>query len=518
MFRTAAALITILLLANPANAQEAKGQLVIAFGAEPTTMDPARYNAGVDTYGVTQAFEQLTRPDRSGKLVNWLAESWSLAGTPEKPIIDVKIRPGVKFHNGDPLTSADFEYSLERQRNPKISTRFFYHDAVERFEIVDDLNFRIHFKEPDSNYIASYLQLWAQPKKYIESVGDDGFALQPIGTGPWKLKSWKRKEEMVFDAFDDYWNKGARPTVKTLTIKFITEDLTRVAAYKTGAVDLIDAVPLSQLEDFKKLPNTSLATVRTGNNLNLAFPTHMPDNPFKNVKVRLAAAHAIDMDAIIKTVLFGQGERYAEVAEGGAGYDASLKPFAYDPRKARQLLSEAGYPRGFDTPCYNLNTPREPNIKEAGEAMYAYLSAIGIRCRVVGMEYNAWLNFGRRERAGNPMDGLFVWMYGQGLPGDPSAAWGSQLHTFVPGGGWGAASYINDPEVDTLIEQAKRTMEPGKRNEILRQIARLKNERVHSVTTYLPLATMAWRTDKVDFKPWPAPGNWHQMQELGLKK
>lgn len=148
--------------------------------------------------------------------------------------------------------------------------------------------------------------------------------------------------------------------------------------HKTGAVDLIDAVPSAQLDEFRKLPNTSLATVRTGNNLNLAFPMHMPDSPFRNVKVRLAAAHAIDMDAIIKTVLFGQGERYAEVAEGGAGYDPAIKPFEYDPRLARQLLTEAGYPRGFDTPCYNLNTPREPNIKEMGKALYAYLSAVGI--------------------------------------------------------------------------------------------------------------------------------------------
>jgi peptide/nickel transport system substrate-binding protein len=105
-----------------------------------------------------------------------------------------------------------------------------------------------------------------------------------------------------------------------------------------------------------------------------------------------------------------------------------------------------------------------------------------------------------------------------GLPGDPSAAWGSQLHSYVPGGGWGIASYISDPEVDALIEQAKRTMEPMKRNEILRNIARLKHEQVYALTTYLPLATLAWRTDKVDFKPWPAPGTWHQMQELGLKK
>jgi peptide/nickel transport system substrate-binding protein len=513
MRRLIVGLITLACVSIPAISDEkpvASGSIVVAFAAEPTTLDAARYSAGVDLYGVSQIYEQLARPDQSGKWLNWLAESWEIKGTADKPVVEVKIRPGIKFHNGDPLTAEDFEYSYQRLRNPKLSRWTHYQEAVERFEVVDSLTFRLHFKEPDSNYVASYLRLWAMPKKYIERVGDDGFAKAPIGTGPWKFKSWKPKDEMVFEAFDDYWNKEFRPTVKTLTMKFIPEDLTRVAAYKTGAVDFIDAVPLSSLEEFRKLPNTKMATLRTGNNLNLAFPTHIPGNPFNDVKVRLAAAHAIDMDAIIKTVLFGQGERYAEVAEGATGYDPSIKPFAYDPKKARQLLTEAGFPRGFDTPCYNLNTPREPNVKEMGEALYAYLSAVGIRCKVVGMEYNAWLVFGRRERQGQPMDGLFLWMFGHGIPGDPSNAWASQLHSYQPGTGWGTASYA-------LIEEAKRMMDPEKRDGLLQQIARLKHDRVHAVTTYLPLSTFAWRADKVEFVPWPA-GFWRQMQQLGLKR
>src|SRR5262249_48282840 len=182
-------------------------------------------------------------------------------------------------------------------------------------------------------FLSAYFYIYAMPKNYIERVGEEEFAKHPVGTGPWKLTSWKPKNEMTFEAFDGYWNKGARPTVSNLIVKIIPEDLTRVAAYKTGAVDLIDAVPLSSIAEFKNLPNTKTVTLRTGNNLNLAFPTHIPGNPFTNLKVRLAAAHAIDMDSIIKTVLFGQGERYAEVAEGGVGYDPEERQFSYDPKK-----------------------------------------------------------------------------------------------------------------------------------------------------------------------------------------
>ena len=109
-------------------------------------------------------------------------------------------------------------------------------------------------------------------------------------------------------------------------------------------------------------------------------------------------------------------------------------------------------------------------------------------------------------------------MFGHGLPGDPSRAWASQLHSYVPDTGWGGASFVSDPEIDGLIEESKRTMDFDKRNEVLQHIARLKHERVHSITTYLPLATFAWRTDKVSYTPWPTPGYWHQMQQLGLKQ
>ena len=189
-------------------------------------------------------FEQLVRFDPDLKPVNWLAESWKIEGTPDKPIVDVHIRKGVKFHNGDPLTSADFEFSYERLKDPKISRWTHLQASVEKFEIVDDHHFKLHFKPPDGDYIVGSLQLWAMPKKYYEQAGEDGYAKAPVGTGPWKFVSRTVKEELKLEAFDDYWNKDARPKVKNLVFKIIPEDLTRVAAFKSGAIDWIDAVPL----------------------------------------------------------------------------------------------------------------------------------------------------------------------------------------------------------------------------------------------------------------------------------
>ena len=512
----AAAVFSLPFLAHAQAPKPATGSLAVAFGAEATVLDPTHSSAGVDQYFFGQMFEQLVRTGPDLKRLNWLAETWSVQDAGGKPVIDIHLRKGVKFHNGDPLTSEDFEYAFKRQSDKKISIWTHLQAAVERFEIVDPLHFRLHFKEGDGSYVASDLTLWAMPKRYMEKVGDEAFERAPVGTGPWKFVSRSVKEEIRFEAFDDYWNAEQRPHVKNLTIKVIPEDLTRVAAFKTGAVDWIDAVPPAMTEEFKKLPGVVTASYVAPNNMYITMDSVTPESKFYDVRVRQALAHAINVDAIIKGVLFGQGQRYVEVGIGELGYDPDLKPYPYDPKKARELLKAAGYPNGFDTPCYNLTTPREPYQKEVGEAYFAYASAVGIRCKVVGMEYGTWISFGRRERQGY-VDGLYSNMWGHGLPGDPGTPWAGHLHSYVPGKGWGATSTYSDPEMDALVEDLKREMDIPKRDALVKKIARIKHERVAGgLTTYRPLVTFAWR-DKVTFKPWPM-AFWRSMQEIGLKQ
>lgn len=505
-------------LAAPLSA-ETTGQLTVALGAESTTMDPAKYSAGVDQYFIGTMFEQLVKPTPDGKSENWLAESWSIdTSDPQKPVIDVHIRPGVTFHNGDPLTSEDFEFAYQRQADPNVSRWSHYQANIGKFEIVDDLHFRLHFDRPDANYIVMNLQLWAVPKKYFEEVGEQAFGQNPVGTGPWKFTSRKVKEELRLEAYEGYWNTEYRPSVKELVVRIIPEDLTRVAALQTGDVDWIDNVPPAMLEDVRALPGVETATMPAGNHLFLEMDT-IAEGPLQNVKVRQAIAHGIDMDAIIETVLFGQGRRYAEVPKGGTGYDPDLKPFEYDPALATKLLAEAGYPGGIDVDCYNLITPREPNMKEMGEAMFAYLGTIGVRCKVVNLEYSAWINLGRRDEKTDQLNGgLLSWMYTQGLPADPASPWSGHLHSYEPNEGWGSYSHLDDPEFDRMIEEANGTMDPDARAELLREIGRRKHELVlGGLTTYEPLVTMAWNGDKVSYKPWPFPGFWRNFQEIGLK-
>ena len=175
------ALVAAMLFAWPAAAQTT---LTLAFAAEATTLDPIKYSAGADSYGMSQMFEQLLRPlPPDWKPGGWLAENWSIGGTSERPIIEVKIRPSVTFHNGDPLTAEDFAYAYSLQRDPKESHFPHLWSAVERFEIVAPLQFRLHLSKPEGTFAIDNLRLWAVPRHYYESVGRDGFGRHPIGTG-----------------------------------------------------------------------------------------------------------------------------------------------------------------------------------------------------------------------------------------------------------------------------------------------------------------------------------------------
>ena len=487
--------------------------VVVAFAAEPTQIDPTRTSAGVDQYFMALFYEQLLATGPDLKQRKWLAESWRLFERDGVWTIGVELRRGVRFHDGEELTAHDLRYSYLRQRDPSLSRQAGRWRHVDDVRVLGDYELEIIFTGlPDSALLPLNLDMWAIPRGYYEEVGNDGVQAHPIGTGPWKFVSRKLREELVIERFDDYWDPAALPGIRRLTIKIIPEDTTRVAAFKTGAVDWIDAVPPAQVADFEQLPGVEVASLPTANNLFLALNALDSRSPLGDVRVRRAVAHAIDFDAIIKYVLHGQGIRTAQLTPGAPGHDPALEPYAFDPDRSRELLRQAGYGRGVNLNCYNLTTPREPYLKEVGEAMFAFLSAAGIRCRIVQLEYGAWINLGRRD-ARPEMDGIASWMWGHGTLGDPTDAWSGHLHSY--GDGWGWYSYHDDPELDEMVQTLRVTVEPEAKEGLLREIARLKHERVAGgVPTYRPLVTLAWR-DTLRFVPWPQ-ANWRMMRDIGL--
>ncbi|MBS03172.1 MAG: glutathione ABC transporter substrate-binding protein [Gammaproteobacteria bacterium] len=504
------ALLALILAGGLASARANDEHFVIAFGAEPTQLDPTRTSAGVDAYFMSLFYETLLAIDPDLDQINWLAEDWRIEERDGLPVIFVKLREGVMFHDGTELTATDLAFAYERTSDPisRTAGRLRY---VDRVDVLDRYRFEMVLNAPDAALIPGNLVLTAISAAHFAREGDEGVNLRPMGTGPYRFISRKPREELVIERFDDYWRDGPGNRPKRITIKIIPEDTTRVAAFKTGAVDWMDAVPPAQIESFKSLPGVRMASRPAPNNMYININAEQPRHPLSNVKVRQAIAHAIDFDAIIEYILYKQGIRTAQLAPGSTGYDPTLEPYPYDPDRARALLAEAGYARGINVPCYNLTTPREPYMKEMGEAMFAYMGVIGIRCRIVQLEYGAWINLAR-VGVRPYMDGILSTMWGQGLPGNPTEAWGGHVHS--SGDGWGTYSYHKDPELDAMIEEIRTTMDQTRHVELIQQVARIRHERVAGgIPTYRPLITFAWR-DTIDFNPWPQ-AFWRSMLEIG---
>jgi len=216
------------------------------------------------------------------------------------------------------------------------------------------------------------------------------------------------------------------------------------------------------------------------------------------------------------TTVFGQGETYAVLAPGDIGYDPSIKPLPYDVAKAKKLLADAGFARGFEIPCYDVVSSTIPNLKNVGDAIFAYLGVVGIRCKTNYLEYAAWINSARRE-ALPEMDGLQVmtWAY-TAVPGDPNRDWNGRVHTLIPGTGLGAFSYTADSELDKVIEQQNKILDGNERADLIKKISVMINDRLAGgVPLYLPKTTYAWKKE-IDFTPWP--WTWHEMIQVSPAK
>jgi len=508
----------ILASCGPGVPEEGERAVTIAMAAEPSEWDVQKAAAGVDWYFCEQVFELPLDVNQKLERYNGLFESWELRYENNLPVIDVTLRKGVTFTNGEPLTTDDLIFSWERQK--RVSRWAQYVTVVDKIVAQDDYRATIYFKQKDGTFIwPGAMRIWMVPKDYVTQVGDEGFARNPIGTGPYRLVERKLKEYWVIEPYKDYWNKDYRPkNVDKVTVKIIPEDITRVAALKTKEVAWIDAVPPAMLAEVKAISGVKVITLEDANNIFIQLNAIDPKSPFVNEKVRKAVAYAIDKEAIVKNILFGQGIIYAGTTKGCEGYDPNLKPYPYDPEKAKQLLAEAGYPAGFDITFYGLATPRVPYMKEVGEALAAYLTKVGIRCNVVMEEYGAWINRGRRVSPPD-MPTMIHWMWGHGIPpGDLNAPLSGHVHKYVEGTGWGSYSYHDDPELNKLVEEQMAEMDPAKRNEMIKNILRIKHERVAGgVELYRPLVSFAMWDDKVKWTPWPSTG-WESLRLLELKR
>jgi len=464
--------------------------LTIAVGQEPTSIDQSLVYLGADYIAVENWGERLLQQIPSGELAPGLATSWKVS--PDGKVIEFALRKGVKFHNGDPLTVKDIIFSFDRARE-KNNTQKARLRLVEKIEVIDDYHFKIHFKAPDVTFLPLQGNPMIVSKSYYDKVGEDNFKKEPVGTGPYKVVNYVPGEYIDIERFADYW--GEKPPAEKVRFLFISEDMTRVSKLKAGEVDFIASVPYTAVPDLENTKGLKLVRSAGGHPTPLIqFATGNPKVPWHDQRVRLALAKAINYDAIIKNILFDIPQRYAVLAPYEIGYDPDLKPYSYDPKKAKELLAEAGYPKGFDLKFYYLMTGRAPMIRETVEAIGAYFGEIGVRTELIGEDAAA---FNARRRAARGPDASFVGFDSNGAMAggvDPCHFVNFMFHTNM------AFSVYSNPKFDEFMDQARSTRDDKARGDLARKALRALYDDVGGIPIYSTVPIYGMK-DNIDFKP-----------------
>jgi peptide/nickel transport system substrate-binding protein len=438
------------------------------FTIAPTFFDPGETTGLATPFMFLYALhDALIKPMPEGLLTPSLAESWT--ESPDGLVYDFKLREGVTFHNGDPLTAADVVFSFKRYRG---AGKTVYQEKVAAVEATDPYRVRFRLREPWPDFLI-FLGTPATgaglvvPQQYLERVGDDGFKQRPVGAGPYKFVSHTPGVDLVLEANEAYWRKT--PQVKRLVFKGIPEPTTRLAALKTGEIDIGYAMNGEIGRALQADPQLTVRVVTIPTTYWLEFSGKWdPKSPWHDPRVRLAAYHAIDRQAIMESETLGFGKLTGSIVPRNLPFALTLEPLPHDPAKARLLLKEAGYPNGFDAGDI---TPFPPATPQA-EAVANDLAAVGIKLRVRTMERPAMIAAWR----GKTLQGVIL-----AISGALSSA-AARMENYVVS--WGDFVYGGSPDLDELFHQQARELDRQRREVLLHQLQRLVQERVMFVPIY----------------------------------
>src|SRR5919198_1276111 len=466
--------LSLLVLLPPlgVGAQTKDDTIVYALQSDMQNWDPPNSVLRESIILGYHVFDHLAARDlKTGKVGPSLATSWKNL---DDTTWEVRLRHGVRFHDGTPFTARDVKAAFDRVLDPeeKLTARG-NHVKIKSVEVVDDHTVRFKTDGPYPVFVERLTALVIQSEKQIKDKGHEYMQENPVGTGPYKLVRWNKKQEHLLVRNDEYW--GAKPAFKYVRVRIIPEQATQIAELISGGVDVIKAVPPDQMDVINKsgVARTSSSPILRTAMLQLDQAGRSGKNPFQDKRVRQAANMAPDMDAIIKHVLNGLGDRTATTVNTMAfGFDATLKPYKQDHATAKKLLAEAGYPNGLEVGFLQGPPVVEPAVPQTSEAISSELAKIGIRTkkRYLG-EVGPLTNLVRDSKA----EPMFEWSWGYYSIFDADAILYDVMTCNQP------YSYYCNKQLDDLVIQGRSTLDTKKRQEIYAKAQKL----IHDDAAYL---------------------------------
>ncbi len=361
------------------------GDLIVCQPAEPPGLDPtANTAAAIDRVVFSNIYEGLIKVNSKGEFIPGLATRWEVST--DGLIYTFHLRKGVRFHNGESFNARVAKWNIERAKGEgTVNPHPEYFKGITSMTTPDDFTLVATLGEVDALFIAHMAEGDAI---MLPMQGYENTKSNPVGTGPFKFSKWVRGDRVEMVKFAGYWNPEL-PYLDKVTFKFIGDASAQIAALKAGDLDVIgyiaapeSAMTLSKDNRFKVFAGTSTGEVIMSTNNKAA--------PFDNKLVRQAVAYAIDRQTVVDLVMFGYGTPIGSHWSPSTPYYVDLTDkFAYNPEMAKSLLTQAGYPNGFDA------TIKLPAIysysKRAGEVIADMLAKVNIRLKIEIVEWGQWI-------------------------------------------------------------------------------------------------------------------------------
>jgi len=461
--RAAALVLLLVVMAGPvAAAPEGDVTWALHISLAPTWFDPAETPSVITPFMVLYAMhDAVVKPMPGNPMSPSLAESWSVSK--DGLVYEFVLRKGVRFHNGEPVTAEDVKFSLERYRGGGATT---LKARVAGVDVVDPQHVRIRLKQPWPDFMTFYGTpatgaAWVVPKKYLEKVGEDGFKRAPIGAGPYRFVSFNPGVELVLEAYEQYWRKP--PIVRRLIFRSVPDDTTRLAMLKRGEADIAYQIRGPLAEDVRRTPSLTLKASNPTFTEWLVFIEQWdPKSPWADRRVRLAANLAINRQAINDAEYLGFARVASSIIPRDFQFYWPAPAYAYDPARARALLAEAGYARGFDAGDLSTDAVYAPTA----EAVVNDLRAVGIRAKLRPLERAAFYKADQEKS--------FKHLVRPGSAAAGNAA--TRIEAFVVTGG--IRAYGGHPDIDGLFREQAVEADIKKREALLHRIQQLMHERV----------------------------------------
>ncbi len=472
----------------PATPSGPRGQIIVAQGGDAPSLDPHKINDMISMSVSAAIYDTLLTRDASGKLAPNLATSW-------KPFDDqtwrFELRKDVTFHNGEKFNAETVKANWDRLKDPNAKTTSSGIQNITGARVVDAYTVDILSAGPNP-MVPARMGMFAGtivPREYLQTAGAEALATKPVGTGPFRFVEWVKDDHITLEANPTYW--GGAPKVQRVIFKPIPSDATRVAAIQTGEVDVAASIPPEALAQLKGAQGVRVDSVVGQRVQYVSLDGRV--KPLDDRRVRQALNYAVDVDSIIKNVLEGNAIRVAgPVAKDMFGYDDSVKPYTYDPDRAKALLKEAGVGDGFSIKMHSPSG-RYLKDKEVAQTIAGYLGKVGVQ---VDLEVLEWANFATRLQN----KGLAPLYYVGNL------AWtqdtDNAVDSFFRTGA--VQNFVVDDQINSLIQREQNTNDQDERAKIFKELQPLVVQNANFIYLFQVNDIYAIRADRVD---WKAPGN-----------